>query len=71
MTIRALFVVGALYDGILGLAFLFAAPSLFAAFGVAPPNHYGYVQFPALLLITFALVMFGLAWQGLRVRPDA
>ena len=55
--IRWLFGISAAYDGLLGLLFLFAAERVFEAFGVTPPNHYGYVQFPALLLIIFA-VMF-------------
>ena len=51
--IRGLFVVAALYDGILGLAFLFAGPALFHRFNIGPPNHWAYVHFPALLLLIF------------------
>ncbi|USN98813.1 MAG: hypothetical protein H6810_11730 [Phycisphaeraceae bacterium] len=47
----------ALYDGLLGAAFLIAAGPLYDAMGVTPANHLGYVQFPAALLIVFA-VMF-------------
>jgi len=65
-TIRALFVVAGLYDGLLGLAFLTAGPALYDRFGVAPPNHWGYVQFPALLLVTFAIMFFAIA-----ARPRA
>lgn len=60
-SIRILFVVAALYDGILGIAFLVAAPALFEWVGVTPPNHYGYVQFPAALLIVFALMFLAIA----------
>jgi hypothetical protein len=55
--IRILLVVCGIYDALFGL-FVVAAPgALFHLFGVTPPNHYGYVQFPALLLIIFG-VMF-------------
>jgi hypothetical protein len=64
--VRGLFIVAGLYDGVLGLAFLLAGPALFNRFGVAPPNHFGYVQFPALLLVVFALMFFAVA-----ARPQA
>jgi hypothetical protein len=54
--IRVLYVLAALYDGLLGLAFLFGAAALFQWSDVTPPNHFGYVQFPAALLIVFALM---------------
>jgi hypothetical protein len=60
-SIRVLFVVAALYDGILGIAFLVAAPALFEWVGVTPPNHFGYVDFPAALLIVFALMFLAIA----------
>lgn len=59
--IRVLFAVAAVYDGVLGLAFLIAGESLFERFGVTPPNHWGYIQFPALLLITFGLMFWQIA----------
>ncbi len=59
--ISLLFGVGALYDGVLGLAFLFAAEGIFRRFAVTPPNHWGYVQFPALILIIFALMFLAVA----------
>jgi len=59
--IRALFVVGGLYDGVLGLAFLLAAPAIFDRFGVVQPNQPGYVQFSALLLLIFAWMFFAVA----------
>ena len=61
--IRALFVLAGLYDGILGLAFALAAPQLFAHYGVTPPNHFGYVRFPGLLLLIFAAMFFAVAWR--------
>ena len=59
--IKLLYAGAGLYDGILGLAFLFFGRQLFEAFEVTPPNHYGYVQFPALLLIIFAVMFFQIA----------
>lgn len=59
--IKILFYVAGIYDGVLGIAFLFCSPDLFQISGVAPPNHYGYVHFPALLLITFAVMYFQIA----------
>ncbi len=67
-TIRALFAVAGVYDGGLGLAFLFAGRALFEAFGVTPPNHPGYVQFPAALLVVFALMFFAVAADPVRNR---
>ncbi len=58
---RLVFGASCLYDGILGLAFLLAAPRLFEYFEVTPPNHYGYVQFPALILLIFAWLFFSVA----------
>ncbi len=59
--ISALFYVAAAYDGILGVAFLFLAGRVFELFGVTPPNHLGYVQFPAALLIVFGLMFLAVA----------
>lgn len=59
--IRALFAIVGLYDLVLGLAFLFAPAAIYDRMGVPPPNHWGYVQFPAALLIVFALMFFAVA----------
>ena len=56
-----LFSVAALYDGILGVAFIFFWPRVFQMFDVTPPNHAAYVQFPALLLIIFGLMFLRIA----------
>ena len=58
---RVLFVIAGLYDGVLGLAFLLYAEEIFKFFVVEPPNHMGYVQFPALLLLVFAAMFFRVA----------
>jgi hypothetical protein len=54
--IKAVFWLSAVYDAALGAAFLLAGDALFARFEVPPPNHPGYIQFPALLLLIFALM---------------
>ena len=59
--VSLLFVIAALYDGLLGCLFLFAAGPLFQWFKVEPPNHFGYVQFPAALLVVFALMFLAIA----------
>lgn len=65
LLVRLLFVVAAVYDGLLGLAFLLAGPSVFKWFSVTPPNHWGYIHFPAALLLVFA-VMF----SAIAARPE-
>jgi len=66
--IRALFVVAGFYDGLLGVAFVFFWRTIFRHFDVEPPNHPGYVQFPALLLIVFAAMFLRVARDPLRNR---
>ena len=56
--ITTLFLTAAAYDGILGMAFLLLPANIFEWFNVTPPNHPGYIEFPALLLVSFA-VMYG------------
>ena len=59
--IPLLFWVSALYDGILGVLFLVAPNWAFTRFEVVPPNHVGYVQFPAALLLIFAIMFIAIA----------
>jgi len=59
--IAPLFWVAACYDGVLGLLFLAAPGAIFERFGVVPPNHVGYVQFPAALLLIFGLMFAAVA----------
>lgn len=66
--IRMLFVLSGLYDGVLGLAFLLAGPKLFEMAKVPPPNHFGYVHFPAALLIVFGIMFFAVALDPVRSR---
>ncbi|HLA86195.1 MAG TPA: hypothetical protein VJL29_15515 [Thermoguttaceae bacterium] len=66
--ISAVFGASTIYDGVLGLAFLFAAPPLFEWCGVTPPNHFGYVQFPSALLVIFALMFAAIARDPMANR---
>jgi len=68
LAITWLFYIAALYDGVLGLAFLFGAKSVFEMFNVPPPNHLGYVQFPGALLIVFALMYLAIARKPIENR---
>lgn len=63
MYVRGLLGLMGLYDGVLGVAFLVAAPQLFDWVQVTPPNHFGYVHFSAALLIVFALMFFAVAMK--------
>ena len=65
---KPFYMLAALYDGALGIAFLFAAGSIFAKFGVEPPNHMAYVQFPAMLLILFAIMFYQIAMDPVKNR---
>lgn len=66
--VRFLFWFAGLYDGTLGAAFLIAPAALFAYFRIEPPNHFGYVQFPASLLVVFGLMFFAVAANPRRNR---
>lgn len=66
--IKLLFWLAGLYDGILGAAFLIAPAAVFDYSRITPPNHFGYVQFPAALLIIFALMFFAVAAAPRRNR---
>jgi len=77
---RILFAIAGLYDSLLGAAFLFFSDSLFDALKVTPPNHPGYIRFPALMLIIFAALFFqiaadpvrnrGLIWYGVALKAS-
>ena len=66
--LTALYVVAAIYDGLLGAAFLFASGCVFERFGVTPPNHPGYVHFPAALLLIFAAMFVAIAVDPVKNR---
>jgi hypothetical protein len=66
--IRWLFAFAAVYDGSLGAVFLLAPTWPFRVTGVTEPNHLAYVQFPAALLIIFALMFLTVARDPARFR---
>jgi len=66
--ISPLFVLAALYDGGLGLLFLAAPDYPFRLFDVTLPNHLGYVQFPAALLVIFGLMFAAIAKNPIANR---
>ena len=66
--ISLLFLVAALYDGLLGLFFLFGGKAVFEWYRVTPPNHFGYVHFPAALLMVFALMYAAIALNPVKNR---
>jgi hypothetical protein len=59
--VSLVFWVAAAYDGVLGVLFLLSPSWAFERFAVTPPNHFGYVQFPALLLVVFAIMLVQVA----------
>ncbi len=63
-----LFVIAALYDGVLGFLFALAPGYPFHLFDVTPPNHMGYVRFPACLLLIFALMFLQIAMNPVKFR---
>ena len=66
--VKFLFIVAGVYDGVLGILFLTAPIQLFNAANVTPPNHIGYVQFPGMLLIVFAIMFFKIAKNPMANR---
>ena len=65
---RVTFVIAAIYDLTLGLGFFAVGPQVFKAADVPPPNHWGYVQFAALLVATFGLMFLAVAVRPLANR---
>ncbi len=58
---RVVFTISGIYDLFLGIVFLLFPLFAFDLFQVTYPNHLGYVQFPAALLIIFAIMFFNIA----------
>lgn len=61
LAVSLVFWASAVYDGVLGLAFLAAAGAIFEWSQVTPPNHLAYVQFPGALLIIFGIMFLAIA----------
>lgn len=66
--ISPLFVISALYDGVLGILFVLAPGYPYQLCDVTPPNHMGYVQFPACLLLIFGLMFLQVARDPAKYR---
>ena len=66
--LRSLFGMAGVYDFIIGLVFLGFGPRLFAAAGLTQPNHWGYIQFAALLLMIFATMFVAVARDPIANR---
>jgi len=61
LPVRVLYAIAALYDGLLGLAFIVAAPQVFQRAAITPPNHWGYVHFAAGVLVIFGYMFLQIA----------
>jgi len=59
--VSILFYVAAAYDFILGAVFVFGGPMMFDLFKMQPPNHWGYIEFPALILMIFGVMFYQIA----------
>lgn len=68
LPVTLLFFLAAAYDGILGILFLMSPMYIFERFEVIPPNHAGYVQFPAMLLIVFTILFINIARNPIANR---
>lgn len=68
--IRILFILSGIYDALLGIVFLAAPLAVFRAAGIEPPNHLGYVQFSALLLVLFGVIFLLIAANPIRRREQ-
>ncbi len=66
--IRPLFVVAAIYDIVLGLAFLLAYAPIMGAFGVTLPNHPAYIQYSATWVAVFGIGFLMVARHPARNR---
>jgi hypothetical protein len=66
--IRIIFGLSALYDGLLAVIFLFFHAAIFAHFGIPQPNHSGYIHFPALLMVVFALLYWRIALDPVKFK---
>ena len=66
--IKAAFAASAIYDAIFALVFLIFGPAIYDYFGIERPNHLGYLHFPALLVIVFALLLWRIASDPVKYR---
>ncbi len=67
-TIKSLFIISALYDFILGVIFLIGFKQVYNYFNIVLPNHDGYVQFGAALVVIFGIGFWFVAQDPQRNR---
>lgn len=68
--VRIILILCGIFDGVVGVIFLAIPATMFRTYGVTPPNHYGYVQFPALLLLIFAWIFLRTAANPVQRREQ-
>jgi hypothetical protein len=66
--VKIIFLVAALYDGVIGIMGIFLPDLAFQIYEVTPPNHLGYIQFPAFLLLIFAAMFYRVAQDPISNR---
>ncbi len=66
--LRIPFRVSAIYDFLAAILFIFWGPAIYDYAGIERPNHLGYLHFPALLLILFAIMYWRIASDPVRFR---
>ena len=66
--IRLIFIVAALSDFLFGVGFLVAGPAIFDWAGISFPNHWGPIQFAALMLMIFGLMFAAVAYDPVSQR---
>lgn len=67
-TMKLFYVLAGLYDAVLGVGFLLFPLAIYAMYGVEPPNHLAYVQFPGMLLIIFGAMFFQISTNPAKYR---
>src|SRR5205823_2029010 len=66
--VRVTFLIAGVYDFVIGLAFLFAGDRIFEAASVGLPNHWAYLYFGCLMLMTFGVMFFAVAYDPIANR---
>jgi hypothetical protein len=65
---KIVFRASAVYDGMLALSFLVTGSIIYDFFEIEKPNHMGYLHFPALLLLVFAIMLWRIASNPVKFR---
>ncbi|HMC67243.1 MAG TPA: hypothetical protein VKI65_20075 [Gemmataceae bacterium] len=67
--VRVLFLIAAIYDIVLGLAFAWAFKTIYSWFGIELPNHDAYIQLPGYLIAIFGIGFLFVAFNPAKNRP--